>query len=66
VPVEEAEQVVVEARARNVPVEYLLFRGEGHELVCLTNKETFVSTTVKWLLAWLARDLPKGMLGRER
>jgi dipeptidyl aminopeptidase/acylaminoacyl peptidase len=66
VPVEEAEQVVAEARARNVPVEYLLFRGEGHELVRLSNKETFVSTTVEWLLAWLARDLPKGMLGRER
>jgi dipeptidyl aminopeptidase/acylaminoacyl peptidase len=53
VPVEEAEQVVAAARLRNVPVEYLLFREEGHELFRLRNKETFVRTTVDWLLARL-------------
>lgn len=49
VPVEEAEQVVAGARARNVPVEYLLFREEGHELERLENKEAFVARTCEWL-----------------
>jgi dipeptidyl aminopeptidase/acylaminoacyl peptidase len=49
VPVEEAEQVVAGARARNVPVEYLLFREEGHELERLENKEAFVVRTCEWL-----------------
>jgi dipeptidyl aminopeptidase/acylaminoacyl peptidase len=53
VPVEEAEQVVAAARLRNVPVEYLLFREEGHELSKLRNKETFVRCTVDWLVARL-------------
>jgi dipeptidyl aminopeptidase/acylaminoacyl peptidase len=53
VPVEEAEQVVAAARSRGVPVEYLLFREEGHELSKLRNKEAFVRTTVDWLLARL-------------
>jgi dipeptidyl aminopeptidase/acylaminoacyl peptidase len=53
VPVEEAEQVVAAARSRGVPVEYLLFREEGHELSKLRNKETFVRTTLEWLLARL-------------
>lgn len=58
VPVEEAEQVVAAARARNVPVEYLLFREEGHELVRLSNKEAFVSNVVAWLLTQLAARAP--------
>jgi dipeptidyl aminopeptidase/acylaminoacyl peptidase len=53
VPVEEAEQVVTAARARGVPVEYLLFREEGHELARVRNKEVFVERTVEWLRAWL-------------
>ena len=54
VPVEEAEQVVAGARARNVPVEYLLFREEGHELERLENKEAFVVRTSEWLAEQLA------------
>jgi dipeptidyl aminopeptidase/acylaminoacyl peptidase len=53
VPVEEAEQVVTAARARGIPVEYLLFREEGHELARVRNKEVFVERTVEWLRAWL-------------
>ena len=55
VPVYEAEQVVAAARARNVPVEYLLFPDEGHELLRLHNREHFVRTTVDWLLRQLDR-----------
>jgi len=58
VPVEEAEQVVAAARARNVPIEYLLFREEGHEFVRLRNKEAFVSNVVEWLLMQLATQVP--------
>jgi dipeptidyl aminopeptidase/acylaminoacyl peptidase len=58
VPVEEAEQVVTRARARGVPVEYLLFREEGHELVLVRNKEAFVEHTVRWLAAWLSAGQP--------
>lgn len=54
VPVEEAEAVVAAARARRVPVEYLFFREEGHELLRVANKEVFVERTVAWLLARLA------------
>jgi dipeptidyl aminopeptidase/acylaminoacyl peptidase len=53
VPVEEAEQVVTAARVRGVPVEYLLFREEGHELARVRNKEVFVARTVEWLRGWL-------------
>lgn len=54
VPVEEAEQVVAAARARGIPVEYLLFREEGHELARLRNKQAFVTRTVEWLSGWLS------------
>jgi dipeptidyl aminopeptidase/acylaminoacyl peptidase len=53
VPLEEAEQVVAAARARGVPVEFLLFREEGHELLRVRNKEAFVARTVEWLSGWL-------------
>jgi dipeptidyl aminopeptidase/acylaminoacyl peptidase len=58
VPVEEAEQVVAAARARGVPVEYLLFREEGHELLRVRNKQAFVEATVQWLTAWLCGAAP--------
>jgi len=54
VPVEEAEQVVRAARAQGVPVEFLLFREEGHELLRVRNKRAFVERTVQWLTAWLS------------
>ncbi|HKU38232.1 MAG TPA: prolyl oligopeptidase family serine peptidase [Polyangiales bacterium] len=50
VPLEEAEQVVAAARARNIPVRYLLFKDEGHELAQPHNREIFVRVTVDWLL----------------
>src|SRR5690606_296026 len=54
VPLEEAEQTVAAARARGVPVEFLLFRDEGHELSRVRNRCLFVERTVEWLTAWLA------------
>jgi len=53
VPVGQAEQVVAAARARRVPVEYLLFREEGHELFRVRNKELFVQAAADWLSRWL-------------
>jgi dipeptidyl aminopeptidase/acylaminoacyl peptidase len=50
VPVEEAEQVVAQAQQRNIPVDYLLFADEGHEVVRPENRERFVRTVVAWLL----------------
>jgi dipeptidyl aminopeptidase/acylaminoacyl peptidase len=56
VPVFEAEQVVAAARARGVPVEYLLFREEGHELSRVDNKAAFVARTAAWLERWLSSE----------
>jgi dipeptidyl aminopeptidase/acylaminoacyl peptidase len=53
VPLEEAEQAVAGARARGVPVELMLFREEGHELLCVRNKRAFVARTAQWLEGWL-------------
>lgn len=63
VPVEEAEQVVAAARARNIPVDYLFFPDEGHELARVTNKVRFVRKTVKWLAARLAPTEHHGVAG---
>jgi dipeptidyl aminopeptidase/acylaminoacyl peptidase len=49
VPVEEAEQVVAALAARGVDHEYLLFEGEGHELLATPNRVAFVRATVDWL-----------------
>lgn len=54
VPVNEAEQAVARAREAGVPVKYLLFEGEGHELHLARNRERFVHETVTWLLDTLA------------
>ncbi len=53
VPLFEAEQVVAAARARNVPVEFLLYPDEGHEIARRHNREHFVQKTVDWLAARL-------------
>ena len=45
VPVEEAEQVVAALAARGVEHEYLLFEGEGHELLATPNRVAFVRAT---------------------
>ncbi len=39
VPLGEAQQLVQALRAREVPVEYLVFEDEGHGLAKLKNKE---------------------------
>jgi dipeptidyl aminopeptidase/acylaminoacyl peptidase len=49
VPVEEAEQVVAALAARGVEHRYLLFAGEGHELLATPNRVTFVQATVAWV-----------------
>ena len=49
VPVGEAKQVVARASELGVPVEFLLFPEEGHELVQRSNRERFVSRTVDFL-----------------
>ncbi len=48
VPVEEAEQVVAALAARGIPHRYLLFAGEGHELLATENRVAFVQATVGW------------------
>jgi dipeptidyl aminopeptidase/acylaminoacyl peptidase len=49
VPVEEAEQVVAALAARGIEHRYLLFEGEGHELLATENRVTFVRATVGWV-----------------
>lgn len=49
VPVEEAEQVVAAARRRAIPVEYLLFSDEGHELQNVDNRVRLVRRIRTWL-----------------
>ncbi|MCE0534221.1 prolyl oligopeptidase family serine peptidase [Kineosporia rhizophila] len=48
VPVEEAEQVVAALAERERPHRYLLFPGEGHELLDTANRVTFVRAAVEW------------------
>jgi dipeptidyl aminopeptidase/acylaminoacyl peptidase len=57
VPLEEAEQAVTAARVRGVPVEFLLFREEGHDLLRVRNKQAFVERTVEWLSTWLSGEV---------
>jgi dipeptidyl aminopeptidase/acylaminoacyl peptidase len=49
VPVEEAEQVVAALEERGVEHRYVLFAGEGHELLETPNRVAFVHATVDWL-----------------
>ena len=41
---------------RRIPVEYLLFAGEGHEVVKPENREEFVATAVRRLARHLGVD----------
>ncbi|MCM3922395.1 prolyl oligopeptidase family serine peptidase, partial [Frankia sp. AiPs1] len=60
VPVIEAEQTMAAATARGVDCRYLLFPGEGHEVVELANRVRFVRTAVDWLAThMLASRLPR-------
>lgn len=49
VPLTEAEQMVAALKARNVPVEFLVFADEGHGLVRLKNKEVAYRAIVAFL-----------------
>jgi dipeptidyl aminopeptidase/acylaminoacyl peptidase len=49
VPLHEAEQVVAALDARRVPVELLLFRDEGHDILKVTNRAYFVQAVADWL-----------------
>ncbi len=48
VPVVEAEQVVESLRARNVPVNYVLFPDEGHGFTKTANRITAAIETTRW------------------
>ncbi|MDE2778015.1 MAG: S9 family peptidase [Chloroflexota bacterium] len=48
VPVHEAEQVVAALRARDVPVEYILFPDEGHGFTNERNRITAAAAIVNW------------------
>ena len=48
VPVYEAEQVVEQLRARDVPVEYILFPDEGHGFALEQNRITAAAAIVDW------------------
>ncbi|MEU8658441.1 S9 family peptidase [Actinoplanes philippinensis] len=49
VPVIEAEQVVAALAARDHPHRFLLFPGEGHELLHSTARADFLRETLTWL-----------------
>lgn len=49
VPLHEAEQVVAALDARRVPVELLLFRDEGHQILKVANRAYFVKAVGDWL-----------------
>jgi dipeptidyl aminopeptidase/acylaminoacyl peptidase len=49
VPVEEAEQVVAALTERGVEHRYLVFPGEGHELMATPNRVAFVQAAVAWV-----------------
>ncbi|MEM9530269.1 MAG: S9 family peptidase [Pseudomonadota bacterium] len=53
VPVVEAEQVVASLKARNVPVEYVLFPDEGHGFRKTANRVTSTVSIVRWFAAHL-------------
>jgi dipeptidyl aminopeptidase/acylaminoacyl peptidase len=53
VPVEEAEQVVAALSERGVEHEFLLFEGEGHEILSTPTRVAFVRATVSWIVRHL-------------
>jgi predicted N-formylglutamate amidohydrolase/dipeptidyl aminopeptidase/acylaminoacyl peptidase len=67
VPLGEAEQVVARATELGVPVEFLLFPDEGHELSKRENREHFVRKTVEWLRVQLtsASDSTSSLLDAD-
>jgi dipeptidyl aminopeptidase/acylaminoacyl peptidase len=55
VPVVEAEQVAESLRARDVPVELVLFPDEGHGFTKTANKIEAAVATVRWFVRYLQR-----------
>lgn len=53
VPVCEAEQVVDRLRARDIPVEYILFPDEGHGFKLEQNRITAAKAIVSWFVRFL-------------
>lgn len=53
VPVYEAEQVVEQLRARDVPVEYILFPDEGHGFYLEKNRIASAASIVDWFARYL-------------
>ncbi|BCJ42018.1 peptidase S9 [Actinoplanes ianthinogenes] len=53
VPVIEAEQVAAALAARGATHRYLLFPGEGHELLHRTSRATYLRETIDWLTRYL-------------
>ncbi|GAA2857591.1 peptidase S9 [Actinoplanes cyaneus] len=53
VPVIEASQVAEALAARGAPHRYLLFPGEGHELLHRTSRAEFLGATIEWLTRYL-------------
>jgi dipeptidyl aminopeptidase/acylaminoacyl peptidase len=53
VPVIEAEQVVAALSERGVPHRYVLFPGEGHELLHRASRAEYLQVTVDWLTTHL-------------
>ena len=56
VPVVEASQVVAALTERGHPHRYLLFPGEGHELLHRSSRETFLTEVLDWLRTHLGVD----------
>jgi dipeptidyl aminopeptidase/acylaminoacyl peptidase len=61
VPLIEARQVVEALRERGAAPGLLLFPDEGHEIMSIANRTTFVEAVVQWLSGHL-RDAPARLL----
>jgi dipeptidyl aminopeptidase/acylaminoacyl peptidase len=49
VPFSEAQQLVDKLRSRNLPVEFVVFEDEGHQIVKLKNKQVLYPAVVRFL-----------------
>ncbi|MDR7278230.1 S9 family peptidase [Catenuloplanes atrovinosus] len=54
VPVYESEQVLEALRGRDVPHDYLLLPGEGHDFLARSSRQTAITATARWLATHLA------------
>ncbi|GIF07526.1 S9 family peptidase [Actinoplanes siamensis] len=63
VPVVEAEQVVAALATRGVPHRYLLFPGEGHELLRRSSRAAYLRETIAWLTTHLQATSASAIIG---